>query len=799
MANCLDTPEDDRRGGRAGGADRGSSVADELRTAIQTGSEVRRGAGEPAAEGHGWGDERTVPAELLYELLARPETTTRPRAAVLAGVRVSGRLNFEAVELQAPLIAHGCYFDHPINLMNAKASEVRLTACHMPGIAGDGLETRGDLDLAASTLDVLGLLSARIGRDLVLAGATLGSAGYPLNLGSGTLRPREAARRPVEGIACAADGLRVDRQLSCDGFSAAGQMRLVGAEIAGALSFRGATLHGGLMADNLQVDQNVFCDAGFSAAREIRLLGGHIGGGLLLSGATLDGGLTANNVRVDRDVLCDAGFSAVGDIDLARARIGAVLSFNDAALTGQLICDNLRVDEGMFCRADFTTDGTVRLDGAHIGGQLSFDGAMLRKGLSGDGLRVDGSLVCGMNFSAGGTICLNGAHIGGQLVFEGAALAEGLRGGGLQVGEGMYCDGAFTARAPVQLRGARIGAQLTFDGALLASGLDGDRLQVVDGMYCRAGFVAEGPVRLPGARIDGGLSFTGATLSGSPLALGLEDARVGGPLFLHFARRPAGAVDLTDACLGTLLDSERTWPVELRLRGCVYGGVKAVEDRGEQPGAGQVGEEARPPTDFLRRLRRGMPPDVRRRLQWIQRAEDANDDDRQRRRVWRRQTGAGSPRGARYAPQPYTQLAAVYQQEGRDSDARRVVYERERRRESRLGVAGRVWKEFLRWTVGYGYRPLRALWLLGLLVLVGTLLFSSFHDEGELTAVRSAHPPFVAAIYTIDRLIPVVSFGLRDAFAPSGPAQWWAFGYTLLGWALTIAVVAGLNAAVRRD
>src|SRR3954453_17937832 len=58
MANCLDTPEDDRRGGRAGGADRGSSVADELRTAIQTGSEVRRGAGEPAAEGHGWGDGR---------------------------------------------------------------------------------------------------------------------------------------------------------------------------------------------------------------------------------------------------------------------------------------------------------------------------------------------------------------------------------------------------------------------------------------------------------------------------------------------------------------------------------------------------------------------------------------------------------------------------------------------------------------------------------------------------------------------------------------------------------------------
>jgi hypothetical protein len=46
---------------------------------------------------------------------------------------------------------------------------------------------------------------------------------------------------------------------------------------------------------------------------------------------------------------------------------------------------------------------------------------------------------------------------------------------------------------------------------------------------------------------------------------------------------------------------------------------------------------------------------------------------------------------------------------------------------------------------------------------------------------------------------PIASFGLRDAFAPSGTAQWWAFAYTLLGWVLTIAVVAGLNAAVRRD
>lgn len=88
---------------------------------------------------------------------------------------------------------------------------------------------------------------------------------------------------------------------------------------------------------------------------------------------------------------------------------------------------------------------------------------------------------------------------------------------------------------------------------------------------------------------------------------------------------------------------------------------------------------------------------------------------------------------------------------------------------------------------------------LGVLVLVGTLVFSSFHDHKDLLALQDEHPRFVALIYTLDRLIPVVSFGLRDTFAPMGAAQWWAFAYTLFGWVLTVAVLAGLNAAVRRD
>src|SRR5215211_3015306 len=102
----------------------GLTPLEELKAAVGAGRPVRRGRGEPAAQGHRWGEDRKLPAQELYELLARPDSGAKPRAAVLIGVRVTGGLNFEAAEPQAPLIAHNCYFDEPINLIAAKAAEI---------------------------------------------------------------------------------------------------------------------------------------------------------------------------------------------------------------------------------------------------------------------------------------------------------------------------------------------------------------------------------------------------------------------------------------------------------------------------------------------------------------------------------------------------------------------------------------------------------------------------------------------------------------------------------------------------
>ncbi len=702
MPDAADRHEDDGTAIGSPSPDGRRSPAEELREAVIAGRPVRRGRGEPAAEGNSWGEERQLPAEVLYELLARSEGADRPRGAVLVGLRITGRLNLEAADLQAPLIAHNCHFDEPVNLIAAKAPEISLTACRLRGVAADQLETRGDIDLRNSTLEVVSLLEAHIGGYLELSGATLASGIYPLDLGDGMLRPPESPSEKLTGVA--------------------------------------------LVADGLQVDGGMFCQDGFVAEGEVRVLGAHIVGQMSLNGARLHKGLNGDRLRVERGMVC----------------------------TGLI------------------ADGEVRVLGARIAGQLLFNGAKLHKGVNAEGLWVNGGMVCEKGFVADGEVRVLGAHIAGQLSFNGAKLHKGLNAEGLQVDENMLCQKGFVADGEVRVLGAHIAGQLSFNGAKLHKGLNAEGLQVDRDMLCKKGFVAEGDVRLVGAHIAGQLSFEDATVASKKIAVNLEGARVENDLVLTFAVRPAGELYLTGARAGRLLDSEAKWPVRLRLQGCVYGGVEAIED--EQRGAGRQGGQL---TRVRWVLRRGEAPDAQRRLRWIRLAEDGHLDQRP---WWRlKRTALVPSNGAGYAPQPYTQLMAFYRQEGRDRDARRVAYERERRRSCQLGLPGKGWNTFLRWTVGYGYRPLRALVLLGALVFAGTLVFSSFHNGGDLRAVKHDHPPFVASIYTLDRLIPVVSFGLRDAFVPSGAAQWWAFAYTVLGWALSVAVIAGLNAAVRRD
>jgi hypothetical protein len=213
-------------------------------------------------------------------------------------------------------------------------------------------------------------------------------------------------------------------------------------------------------------------------------------------------------------------------------------------------------------------------------------------------------------------------------------------------------------------------------------------------------------------------------------------------------RQPSvGGVDLTNARVGSFDDDQATWPERdmLRLRGFVY---ETLEND-------QVS--------------------VRDRIGWV-----------------RRHRGG-------YTPQPYEQLAAAYRRAGHDDAARRVAVAKQWHRRAALNPLGKLWNWLLYATVGYGYRTwLAALWLAGLL-LVGTRVFDRAYLAHQMVAAKQPAPVFSPVVYALDRLLPIVNLGQRDAWIPQGAALRWSWVLTGAGWVLTTAVVAGLTGILKRD
>jgi hypothetical protein len=288
----------------------------------------------------------------------------------------------------------------------------------------------------------------------------------------------------------------------------------------------------------------------------------------------------------------------------------------------------------------------------------------------------------------------------------------------------------------ISLRGAQVGDG---DGQAVA----GDGLIVGGDMECNAGFTARGQITLQGARIAGQLTFRGAILDSTGTAAQLTRLQADS-LCLRTARPITGGISLSQARVGTLEDDAAVWPPQIWLHGFTY--------------------------DWIRQPAGKVP--VAERIDWVSR----------------------SPLG--YQPQPYEQLAAYYRRAGHDGDVRRVLLAKQRHRRMTLSARERVIGWILDATVGYGYRPwLAAIWL-ALLLTAGTVIFTVDHPH---PLPGGPVPPFNAFAYTLDLLIPIGAFGLRNAYASSGPAQWLAYALIAAGWILATAVIAGITRAVRSD
>jgi hypothetical protein len=177
--------------------------------------------------------------------------------------------------------------------------------------------------------------------------------------------------------------------------------------------------------------------------------------------------------------------------------------------------------------------------------------------------------------------------------------------------------------------------------------------------------------------------------------------------------------------------------------------------------------------------------------------------------------------GPERSVEPYERLASVLRATGDEQTARRALARRERlvtaqqkaafkQKASRLGsMLYGARRRTYDAVVGYGYAEARALLSLGLVFLVALALTHYAVDAGQIrsrTQAACAKPPCPAEpatvneiVFAAERVIPAVDLGERSRVRVTGATATGLALCSLLGWILTIALLAAAAKTLRRD
>ncbi|MET9391195.1 membrane-associated oxidoreductase [Streptomyces sp. NPDC006624] len=424
----------------------------------------------------------------------------------------------------------------------------------------------------------------------------------------------------------------------------------------------------------------------------------------------------------------------------------AALRVAGARITGTLTLQYGEIDHAVRL-SDCFFEHTPVLYAARLR-QLNLRGSVL-PGLDAATLRVDGVLrLSDCLFE--GPVHLGGAQISGALFLDRAGVGAppagrpALQLNHLTVGDGLSAAGLRT-RGEVRLTGASVAGTINLTEARLEAGagevaLDAETLTVEGDVLLREVEVL-GWIGLRGSRVTGRLDLSYARLANPGDAALRAGSCTIGELWLRRSEPMEGTLNLRRAQLDVLFLEPEVVPGQVLLDSLVYTSLTPHEP-------------------------------AERRLAMLERD------------------------GEGYVPHAYEQLTAAYRRIGDDHAARQVQLAKQRRHRGTLPWYGRMWGYVQDATVGYGFRPLRAAgWLVSLLV-IGSLAYALEHPE-PLKADEA--PPFNPVFYTLDLLLPVISFGQESAFAPTGAHQWLSYALVLTGWILATTVITGITRTVSRQ
>ncbi|WP_331739906.1 hypothetical protein OG590_39310 (plasmid) [Streptomyces goshikiensis] len=730
------------------------------------------GSGDPSG-GEGWGPERSIRATVVRRLLTDDEFASQIVRLDLKGAKIVGALDFEAATLHGTLELYGCHCSEVINLEQATAPAIYLENCNLAGIKASQLQTAHSFTLIGTTCTFAKLTGAHIGGQLDFKDAVLTGNG-------------------VDEDTLLLGTISVGSNVTFKRIKISGILDLMGAQIGGQLNLRAGTLdHRGrcaLRGQGMETKEDALFDQGFSADGSVDLTGAVIGGSLVFSRASIhhpgkDPALDLARAAVKQNMVCEDGFTVEGMVLLARATIsgslwasgGQFIHPTDTAIdaSGMKVGD-VRLSTAASNHEEnkngFRAEGTVIFADAVIDGTLNVEGGSITsprpnmESLNARGVKITRDLLLSNGFIASGPVALTGADVGGQVDWtNGSFVSPGqkaISARQLTARTSLHFRDDFLARGQVDLTGANV------DGPLIAGGriyhaeqeaLILDSVTTAQDVLFEQGMLVEGSLCMRAGDVGSNLKIDKPNLSRgqADVALNLEGTTIKGTLLLRAdTDAPVnGRVNLCEVKAQFLNDDPGFWPKgNVLLAGFKYDSLSDFDS-----------------------------PDLDSRKKWL------NFKDR-------------------YSAQTYQQLASVYKAAGLDDHARDVLYIGQKRR-PRLYFREKVWSWLLRLTVGYGYHPARVLFTVLLLEVFGWIYFSLSRDDlRPSSALLSAYggkegearQHLQPALYTLDLLLPVITFGQRALWIPQGVTSWVATLLMVFGWILGGILLYGVSTAYQR-
>jgi hypothetical protein len=553
--------------------------------------------------------------------------------------------------------------------------------------------------------------------------------------------------------------MRLDGILNFWASEIAAVLRLDQAKLSGQLCLQDATIGAGtgtqaIAGNGLAVDGGVEC-AGLKARGAVDMEIAEVTGSLDLTGARIacpgQRALVIDRATIGR--LDCRSMTIEGEMSMHNSRIGASMLLSDARLDNPsgvaLSAGGLDVGGGLFLNRGFTAIGEIRLYGANLTANLTLSGGTLSNpdGIALNLNRANLNTIHGADLMCEGQVSLIGARIFSDIDLSNSRFtASG--GQPALIADRASVDGEFNltgarVHGELSLRTVRVGQRVLLANSQLSSTggttLRLSRAKVAADVFCDR-MTSAGRIRAAGATIGGELSFKNARISNNAGAALDAPELDSGQLSLRLAEPAEGLIDLSHSHIRIIRDDPRCWPSELSIDGMTY---EALEPR--------------------------LP--ARQRLQWL----------------------ARDPSG--YQPGPYEQLAAHYTMIGQTAEARHVMYASERMQSRAKAPLARTWRLLQDLTIGYGYRPRRAVAWLVILLAAGSITFAIAPPPplGPGTA-----PHFNPVIYALDLLLPVVDLGQKHAFNPGGAEQWLSYLLVAAGWVLVTTVAAGAARVLSR-